>query len=99
MGWLVNAACNSKNQRQKNLIIEISSYNYEGQKTVDSFIEYIRSKNAKINISLNKNDLQNNKFIIIKYFCFNNNRIIYNGYDFNEQNFEQIYRQMILIEE
>ena len=99
MGWVVNTVCNSKNQRNKNLIIEISSYDIKGELTANSFAEYIKTKDASINIIINKNGNTNNNFTTIKYFCYNNKRVIYNGLDFNEQYFEQLYRIMLIMEE
>ena len=98
MGWVVNTVCNSKNQSNKNLIIEISSYDIKGEIVANSFAEYIKKKDSTINIIINKNG-NTIYFTIIKYFCFNKKRIIYNGLDFNEQYFEQIYRQMVIMEE
>ena len=98
MGWVVNTVCNSKNQSNKNLIIEISSYDIKGEIVANSFAEYIKKKDPTINIIINKNG-NTIYFTIIKYFCFNKKRIIYNGLDFNEQYFEQLYRQMVIMEE
>ena len=63
-----------------------------------SFAEYIKTKDPTVNIIINKYGNRIN-FTVIKYFCFNKKRIIYNGLDFNEQYFEQIYRQMVIMEE
>ena len=98
MGWVVNTVCNSKSQNNKNLIIDISSYDIKGEITANSFAEYIKAKDSTINIIINKNSNTNN-ITIIKYFYYNNKRIIYNGLDFNELHFEQLYRQMVIMEE
>ena len=98
MGWVVGTVCNRKNQSQKLLVIELSSSDIEGEKVVKSFIEYIKSKDATINFSLIKNETMN-KCIIIRYICFNIKKIVYNGYDLNEQLFETIYRSMIILED
>ena len=98
MGWVVNSVCNSKNQSNKNLMIDISSYDIKGEITANSFAEYIKTKDSTINIIINKNGSTNN-LTTIRYFCYNNKRIIYNGLDFNEQHFEQLYRIMAIMEE
>ena len=98
MGWIVNTVCNSKNQSDKNLIIDISSYDMKGETIANSFAQYIKKKDSTINVIINKTG-NTVYFTIIKYSCFNKKRILYNGLDFNEQHFEQIYRQMVVMEE
>ena len=96
MGWLICAACNSKSQKQNVLYIELSEYNVKGAQIVNSFIQYIKSKQPNLNISLNKR-IDVNELICIKYLNYNGGRIIYRGNDLNEKLFDSIYRNIIII--
>ena len=64
----------------------------------NSFSQYVKEKDSTINIIINKNG-NINSFTTIRYICFNNKRILYNGPDLNEQYFEPLYKQMIIMEE
>ena len=97
MGWFIYSACNpKKSHQQKSLNIEISEYNLKGEQIVNSLIQYIKSKDPNLNILVNKR-IDVNEVICIKYFNYNEGRIIYRGNDLNETLFDSIYRNIIII--
>ena len=96
MGWIFYNVCNSKNQMHNLIVVEISSSNKEGELAVNSFIEYVNSRGSGIKFSIVKNEDINN-LIVMKYYSYGIGRTVYNGYDFNQQYFEPIYRKMIMM--
>ncbi len=94
MGWVISSACNS--EKQKNLIIDVSDFNSEGNKKVELFMNYIREKDKSIKIKKYLNDYLY-KDICIKYYTNEDERIIYYGSELNEEIFDSLYRQIVIM--
>ena len=80
MGWFFASCGKSQNEKPiNNLIIQLSKYNSSGYQKVYSFIQFVRSRNIRTNISIipleDKNDLQkeklNNERLKIQMDMFN----------------------------
>ena len=95
MGWVIASCGKSQNEKPlNNLIIQLSKYNSSGYQEVYSFIQFIKSRNVKTNISIipieDKNDL-----IIINYHTQNGQKMIYQGIHLEQAIFDSLHNQMI----
>ena len=96
MGWAIANAC-SLNQHEKplnHLIIELSKDNSLGEQAVYSFIQYLKTKNIGLNISLQKNEYKNS-LITMKYYTSRGNKTIFEGNQLVQDNFDSLYNQLI----
>ena len=94
MGWFFASCGKSQNEKPiNNLIIQLSKYNSSGYQKVYSFIQFVRSRNIRTNISIipleDKNDL-----IIINYHTPNGQKMIFQGNHLDELIFDSLYNQM-----
>ena len=96
MGCVMASACASEKEKQRALIIELSPYNIQGENVANAFIRYVKYKELVLNASIIKKEDMNN-LICIKYKTYNDNRIIYNGTDFSQMQFDSIYRKIIIM--
>ena len=96
MGCVVASACSGEKERQKALIIELDENNIEGEKIANSFISYVKYRELVLNTSIVKKQNMNN-LICIKYKTYNDSRIIYNGTDLTQMQFDSLYRKIIIM--
>ena len=95
MGWALNENCSkSQNLPSKFLIIEASQSNTTGVNEASNFIQYLKGKNLKMNISSSVNE--NLKDLIsIKYYANNMQYTIYEGNNLNQDIFDSLYKKII----
>ena len=96
MGCVIASACATEKEKQRALIIELSPYNFEGEKMAHAFIRYVKYRELVLKDSIIKNENMNN-LICIKYNTYNGSRIIYNGTDLTQMQFDSLYRKIIIL--
>ena len=96
MGWAIANACSrSQNQNTLNyLLIELSKYNTDGEQAVSSFIQFLKTKNIRLNISIQKNEIQNS-LITMKYYKSSGSKTIFEGNQLEQENFDSLYNQLL----
>ena len=95
MGWFFASCGKSQNEKPlNNLIIQLSKYNNSGYQEVYSFIEFIKSRNVKTNISIIPLEDKNN-LIIINYHTPNGQKTIFQSNHLNQIIFDSLYNQMV----
>ena len=96
MGWAFSNQCNmSQKENSVNyLIIQYSKNNNAGSEAVSSFIQYLRGRNVRINISLQTNESQSD-LITMNFQGPNRQKMIYQGNQLDQQIFDSLYNQII----
>ena len=95
MGWAISEFCSSSQKNPSNyLIIEASQSNTARANEASNFIQYLKGKNLKMNISSSVNE--NLKDLIsIKYYTNNMQYIIYEGDNLNQDLFDSLYKKIM----
>ena len=96
MGCVIASACATEKEKQRALIIELSPYNFEGEKMANAFIRYVKYRELVLKDSIIKKENMNN-LICIKYNTYNGSRIIYNGTDLTQIQFDSLYRKILIM--
>ena len=96
MGCYFAKVCSSENEKKRRLEIELSDDNKMGENMANSFINYVKYREMALNAFIVKRENMGN-LICIKYNTHNDKRIIYNGSDLNQSQFDGIYRNIILM--
>ena len=95
MGWAINDYCSrSQNKPSNYLIIEASQSNTSGVNEALNFIQYLKGKNPKMNISSSTNENLND-IISVKYYTNNMLYIIYEGNNLSQDIFDSLYKKII----
>ena len=96
MGCVIAQACATEKEKQRTLIIELSPYNVEGEKMANAFIMYVKYRELVLKYSIVKKENMDT-LICIKYNTYNGSRIIYNGTDLTQMQFDSIYRKIMIM--
>ena len=75
------------------IIVDISSFNIEGDKMIHEFFRFLRQKAVEFTVTANRND-ERDKKIVVRYCVSNRMGIIYEGNNLSYQDFELMYRNM-----
>ena len=96
MGCYFANACQSENEKKRSLVIELSQDNVRGEEMANTFVKYVKYREMALNAYIVKKENMGN-LICIKYNTHNDKRIIYNGSDLNQSQFDGIYRSIIIM--
>ena len=96
MGWVIADACSrGQNENTLNyLLIDFSKDNSYGEQAVSSFIRFLKTKDIKLNISLQKNE-NKNSLITMKYYKSSGSKTIFEGTQLEQENFDSLYNQLL----
>ena len=96
MGCVIASACASDKDKQKALIIELDPNNIEGEREANAFIRYVKFRELVLKTAIIHKENMNN-LVCIKYNTYNDNRIIYNGTELSPNQFDRLYRKIIIM--
>ena len=96
MGCYFAKVCSSEKEKKRSLVVEVSEDNVMAENMANSFIKYVKYREMALNASIVKKPNMGN-LICIKYNTHNDKRIIYNGSDLNQSQFDGIYRSIIIM--
>ena len=96
MGCYFAKVCSSENERKRCLIVEVAPDNTTGENMGNAFIKYVKYRELALNAYISKKEDIGN-LICIKYSTHNDSRIIFNGPNLNPQDFDGLYRKIIVM--
>ena len=96
MGCYFANVCRSEKEKKRSLVIELSPDNVRGEEMANIFIKYVKYREMALDAYIVKKENMGN-LICITYNVYNGKKIIYNGSDLNQSQFDGIYRNIILM--
>ena len=96
MGCYFAKVCSSENEKKRSLVVEVSPYNTIGENMANSFIKYVQYRELALNAYISKKEDLGN-LICIRYNTHNDKRIIFNDKNLSPQQFDDLYRKILVM--